>query len=384
MADASPSGKPKPGRLRVQWPPPPIPATTILRPKPVNPNEDRKEIQDQPAAVDNPVQYKPPPVPNNPSPVQLVPEQREDEHKVEETQARLDNARHQPPAPQVPTDKWMPKKRKNIEKLGEGAFGIVYKCCDTDSLRLFAAKETIIRDQADMQIAENEVERLKCLNHKHVVEYYGSVKEHNAIVIYMEYFPAGSLRDMIDNVGALEESTAIAYIRQILDGLAYIHSMLILHCDLKCANLLLDGHGSVKIGDFGIAVQMCLDNANQSVFMLGAVGGGGTLYWMAPEVIRQEKDSQGKYGRTADIWSLACTIVEMLTTLPPYCIEYSSEARFMGAMCTNSLSYKAKEIVPDASVPMQLFLSRLFVYDPKDRLRYGADAKEKFQEEFPP
>uniref|UniRef100_A0A914W382 Protein kinase domain-containing protein n=1 Tax=Plectus sambesii TaxID=2011161 RepID=A0A914W382_9BILA len=378
MADASPSGKPKPGRLRVQWPPPPIPATTILRPKPVNQNEAGNEKQDQRAAIDNPVQNNPPPVPNNPSPVLFVPDQREDEHKVEETQARLDNARHQPPAPQVPTDKWMPKKRKNIEKLGEGAFGIVYKCCDTDSLRLFAAKETIMRDQENMEIAENEVERLKCLNHKHVVEYYGSVKERNAIVIYMEYFPAGSLRHMIDNVGALKESTAVAYIRQILDGLAYIHSMLILHCDLKCDNLLLDGHGNVKIGDFGIAVQMCLNNGN-TVFMEGAVGGGGTLFWMAPEVIRQEK-----YGRTADIWSLACTIVEMLTTLPPYCKEYSSEARFMGAMCTNSLSYKAKEIVPNASVPMQLFLSRLFVYNPKARLRYGADAKEKFQEEFPP
>jgi serine/threonine protein kinase len=60
----------------------------------------------------------------------------------------------------------------------------------------------------------------------------------------------------------------------------------------------------VKIGDFGIAVQMCLNNDKQSFIMPGVLGGGGTLYWMAPEVIKNEKlgKTDEKYGRAADMW----------------------------------------------------------------------------------
>jgi serine/threonine protein kinase len=83
-------------------------------------------------------------------------------------------------------------------------------------------------------LAKNEVEHLKTLSHKHVIKYYGCLAETHFVVIYMEFMPGGSLRHIIDNVGAMNETTAVKYIRQILDGLAYIHSKLILHSDLKC------------------------------------------------------------------------------------------------------------------------------------------------------
>lgn len=76
-------------------------------------------------------------------------------------------------------------------------------------------------------------------------------------------------------------------------------------------------------------------------------------------------------------------IIEMLTTLPPYAKDYPSEMKFMGALGANRLSYRAKALVPDASVPMQIFLAHLFVFDPQKRLRYGTNAREKFMEEFP-
>uniref|UniRef100_A0A914X4T6 Protein kinase domain-containing protein n=1 Tax=Plectus sambesii TaxID=2011161 RepID=A0A914X4T6_9BILA len=120
--------------------------------------------------------------------------------------------------------------------------------------------------------------------------------EESTIVIFMEYMAAGSLRQMMLDFGPINESTSIKYIEQILDGLAYIHKIGIVHCDLKCDNILSDGQGNVKLGDFGIAVQKLINTANHSYFSHDEKG-GGTYHWMAPEVMRGQGCS-----RRSDMW----------------------------------------------------------------------------------
>ncbi|KAG2654324.1 mitogen-activated protein kinase kinase kinase 1-like [Panicum virgatum] len=78
-----------------------------------------------------------------------------------------------------------------------------------------------------------------------------------------------------------------------------------MHRDIKCANILLDLNGTVKVGDFGLAKQIKVWKQKRSC--------AGSVYWMAPEVIRGTP-----YGRSADIWSLGCTILEMFIQRPPY------------------------------------------------------------------
>lgn len=77
------------------------------------------------------------------------------------------------------------------------------------------------------------------------------------------------------------------------------------HRDVKCANILISGDGVLKLTDFGVATLLTEDMKTQSFT--------GTPYWMAPEVIATE----GQVTRSNDIWSLGCTIIELLEGKPP-------------------------------------------------------------------
>lgn len=95
--------------------------------------------------------------------------------------------------------------------------------------------------------------------------------------------------------------------RDCIQGLDYLHtrSPLVLHRDIKCANLLVEARFRVKLADFGCSKQ----DADTRTFTTV-----GSVPWMAPEVI----SNQNGYGRKADIWSLGCTVLEMATAQKPW------------------------------------------------------------------
>ena len=96
------------------------------------------------------------------------------------------------------------------------------------------------------------------------------------------------------------------YVAQVLSGLEYLHFNGIIHKDIKGANMLLTTGGIVKLSDFGSSKRL-VEQVEMKYKLEGSV------YWMAPEVIKD-----GVYSRSADIWSLGCTVYEMLTGLPPF------------------------------------------------------------------
>ncbi|CAI5477445.1 unnamed protein product [Closterium sp. Yama58-4] len=93
-----------------------------------------------------------------------------------------------------------------------------------------------------------------------------------------------------------------------MTGLSYLHYNHIMHRDIKGANILVDNRGCIKLADFGASRKLA-DLATMS----GHKSMKGTPYWMAPEVIKQTG-----HGRPADIWSVACTVIEMATGKPPW------------------------------------------------------------------
>ncbi|CAN6928172.1 unnamed protein product [Brassica oleracea] len=97
------------------------------------------------------------------------------------------------------------------------------------------------------------------------------------------------------------------YTRQILDGLKYLHGEGFIHRDIKCANVLVDASGSVKLADFGLAKVSQLNSIKSCK---------GTPFWLATEVINLKRTDG--YESSADIWSLGCTVLEMLTRQIPY------------------------------------------------------------------
>ena len=99
----------------------------------------------------------------------------------------------------------------------------------------------------------------------------------------------------------------------MLDGLAYLHAQGVVHRDVKGANVLTTKDGVVKLADFGVAVR-ALDDAGPRRSSLDADHEvQGTPYWMAPEVIEM-----GGATAASDVWSVACTVLELVTGAPPY------------------------------------------------------------------
>jgi len=116
----------------------------------------------------------------------------------------------------------------------------------------------------------------------------------------------GSLQSVIEKYAPLSENLVALYTKQILQGLEYLHFHKVIHRDIKGANVLVDRKGICKLADFGTA-KVLLEKDDQLNSLTG------TANWMAPEVIQQSG-----YGRYADIWSLGCTVYEMLTGSPPW------------------------------------------------------------------
>ncbi|KAK7940587.1 hypothetical protein WMY93_003913 [Mugilogobius chulae] len=207
--------------------------------------------------------------------------------------------------------------------LGQGAFGQVYLCYDVDTGRELAAKQVQFDPDSpetskEVSALECEIQLLKNLHHERIVQYYGCLRDHSekTLTIFMEYMPGGSVKDQLKAYGALTENVTRKYTRQILEGVSYLHSNMIVHRDIKGANILRDSVGNVKLGDFGASKRL------QTICMSGTGirSVTGTPYWMSPEVISGEG-----YGRKADVWSLGCTVVEMLTEKPPWA-EYEAMA----------------------------------------------------------
>ncbi|XP_041923503.1 mitogen-activated protein kinase kinase kinase 22 [Alosa sapidissima] len=207
--------------------------------------------------------------------------------------------------------------------LGRGAFGEVYLCYDADTGRELAVKQ--VPFDPDCQDTSKEVNALECeiqllknLRHERIVQYYGCLRDpdQRKLSIFVEFMPGGSIKDQLKAYGALTEKVTRRYTRQILQGVSYLHGNMIVHRDIKGANILRDSSGNVKLGDFGASKRI------QTICMSGTgiKSVTGTPYWMSPEVINGEG-----YGRKADVWSVACTVVEMLTQKPPWA-EYEAMA----------------------------------------------------------
>nr|XP_011458758.1 PREDICTED: mitogen-activated protein kinase kinase kinase 1-like isoform X2 [Fragaria vesca subsp. vesca] len=205
-----------------------------------------------------------------------------------------------------------PKTWTKGRLLGRGSFGSVYQAYSSDGF-VFAAKEVSLLDQESpgrsrVYQLQQEIEFLSWLEHKNIIQYYGSFEYGSNLYMCMEHAPNGSIRRLYQGSN-LSYPRVSKYTKEILLGLNYLHGHNVVHRDIKCANILVDAYGSAKLADFGLAKITTKMNELQSL--------QGTAFWMAPEVLSAKMKNQG-YGSPADIWSLGCTVLEMLTRQVPY------------------------------------------------------------------
>ncbi|KAI3810056.1 hypothetical protein L1987_19663 [Smallanthus sonchifolius] len=169
---------------------------------------------------------------------------------------------------------------------------------------LLAVKSTELSSSSFLQ---KEQQFLSKLSSPHIIKHIGFDVDHVPMYnLLMEYAPGGSISDVIkEQGGCLDECLIRSYTRQILLGLDYLHSNNLVHCDIKCSNILVCEDG-VKIGDLGCAKLVDKDGNTSSEF-------SGTPVFMAPEVARGEEQ-----GFAADVWAVGCAVIEMTTGCNPW------------------------------------------------------------------
>lgn len=199
------------------------------------------------------------------------------------------------------------------ECIGKGAFGKVYKALNIETGQIVAIKQisisNISEDQANL--IQKEISLMKRLSHKNIVKYIGKfysdvISNDKYLSIVLEYVENGSISGIIKKFSVFQEGLVAFFISQVVLGLKYLHSQGVVHRDIKGANLLTTKEGTVKLADFGVAMRLTESTKSMSIV--------GTPYWMAPEIVEQT----GHCTTSCDIWSLGCTVIELLTGRPPY------------------------------------------------------------------
>jgi serine/threonine protein kinase len=246
------------------------------------------------------------------------------------------------------------------ETLGQGGMGQVLKAFNTLTGELFAVKRLIFNQENAVQnefvkTLETEINILSKLDHPKIVKYLGSERVSTSLCTYLEYVSGGSLNRILSHFGPLTEEVVQIYLKQVVEGLGYLHSKGVVHRDLKCANILIDGEGIVKLSDFGCSAKYDSSQTQQSSLLTSLKG---SILWMAPEVMRQSG-----YGRKADVWSLGCTAIEMITGKPPWPVFDDA----MQAIIRIGLSNDVPEVPTHVSAEAQDFISLCIRRDPKQR-----------------
>ena len=264
---------------------------------------------------------------------------------------------------------------KKGEIIGSGTFGDVFKALNMEDGSLMAVKEVCFDGDNEKELAllRREINLMRTLRHPHIVSYLGTEIDIklNKLYIFQEWVPGGSVKSILDQYGPLSESVVANYTAQTLLGLHFLHTNLIVHRDIKGSNLLVDDRGVVKLADFGTSKQF--QNAgSQNMYQDEKFKTMcGTPYFIAPEVALETG-----HGVQADIWSLGCTVIQMMTGQPPW-----KDLNIISPL------YLLQKIALTDSIPafpdsisksLEIFLTQCFTRNPNER----PNASEMLRSDF--
>jgi len=208
---------------------------------------------------------------------------------------------------------------EKLEKVGEGTYGVVYKCRDRITGQIVALKKIRLEteDEGVPSTAIREISLLKELEHPNVVKLYDIIHSDAKLYLVFEFLDL-DLKRYMDSVkpkvddpeeqqahAGLEPILVKSYLWQLISGIEFCHKRRILHRDLKPQNLLIDQQGMLKLGDFGLARAFGVPLRAYTHEIV-------TLWYRAPEVLLGIKT----YSTGVDMWSIGCIFAEMVLGHP--------------------------------------------------------------------
>ncbi|CAO3590889.1 unnamed protein product [Absidia cylindrospora] len=198
-------------------------------------------------------------------------------------------------------------KYQKIEKLGEGAYGIVYKAQNRETSEVVALKRIRLDNEEEGVpcTAIREISLLKELKDQNIVRLYDVLHKERKLILVFEYLNSNLKKFLNSNGGDIDELTIKQMMYQLLKGIAFCHEHRVLHRDLKPQNLLINKKGELKLGDFGLARAFGIPVRSYSRDVV-------TLWYRAPDVLMGSK----QYSTSIDLWSAGCIFAEMASGSP--------------------------------------------------------------------
>lgn len=215
------------------------------------------------------------------------------------------------------------------KKIGEGAYGKIYKVRNKQSGDIRAMKQVTKTKIQDMGKFQTEIKILSMLDHPNIVRLFEVIEDDKYYNLLEELCTGGELLTRAQKTELKEKDIARIFY-QIISGVAYIHGMGIAHRDLKLENILFSTENPmspIKIIDFGFSVFMDKnneklkedkkdkDNENTDPKKFGfkrLKSKVGTLYYISPEIIK------GNYDEKCDIWACGVILYILLAGYPPF------------------------------------------------------------------
>ncbi|KAF9152322.1 hypothetical protein DFQ26_000934, partial [Actinomortierella ambigua] len=238
--------------------------------------------------------------------------------------------------------------------IGAGQYGIVYQCH-------YNARKAAIKKfkphrymPGELKIVEQEIAILQRLQYRHIIQFYGVLRDNNEISLITDFAEGGSLNQAIEDSRVADWHVKERIAQEIANGLAYIHHEGVIHRDLKSDNILLTRFMEVKLCDFGLAVVKKASGSHTTDKLRG------TVRWLAPELLRAERPS---YTNKSDIYALGIVMWEMaaMCTLPFKTIDNN----FVVAVAVHG---GERERLPDNTPPdYRRWVELCWKQDPSDR-----------------
>ena len=201
----------------------------------------------------------------------------------------------------------MQNKYEVLEVVGEGAYGIVYKCRNKETGKFVAIKKfKEVEDELVKKTMKRELRMLQRMHHENIVDFVEAFKRKGNLFLVFEYVEKNLLEILQDSPRGLEPKLIRHFMYQLCKAIKYLHDQNVIHRDVKPENLLVNENMDLKLCDFGFA-RLISGSSKERLTDYVA-----TRWYRAPELLL----TQGEYGPEVDYWAVGCIMGELVDGNP--------------------------------------------------------------------